>query len=162
MKHIHGFTAAAAAAFAVAMAMPAAAQMFGGPGGGMMGPGFGVGARMGGNGNGMGFAQAQLDLLHTQLHITAAQEPAWQAFSAAAIEQARGMDNARDSMWQGTANAADRLVLHATLMDDRANDMLAVAQAFKTLYTAMSPEQRAIADSYFMGGGIGRPSGFFR
>ena len=160
MNRMKAYTATALAALALGT-LPAAAQMFGGPGGGMMGPGFGIGARMGGM-TGTALAQAQLDLLHTQLHITTAQEPAWQAFAAAAVHQALGMDNALDTRWQATTNAADRLMLHAQLMDDRAADMLAVAQAFKGLYNVLSTDQRTAVDAYFMGGGITRPSGFFR
>ena len=136
-----------------------------GPGHGMgrgMGPGYGPGPMMGGGagygpmGHGMGpqawgnpaaAAEWRLSNLKTELKISAAQESAWKAFADQSKQQAEAMQKLRASA-QGSAQATapERLELRVKVMKQREEQMAKGAAAFKELYAALSPEQKALAD----------------
>jgi Spy/CpxP family protein refolding chaperone len=139
-----------------------------GPGRGMGGgPGYGMGFGGPGRGAPAAAVEGRLAYLKAELKITKAQEPAWKKFSDEARKQAESMQAARTAMWSGTAaNAADRAELHNKLMKSRVEQSEKTTAAFKQLYAALTPEQKALADQHpGMGVGMGfggGPGGRFR
>lgn len=141
-----------------------------GPGWGMgqgpgSGPGYGPGAGMGPGmghmgrgpmGQGMGpqvwgntaaAAEWRLSGLKSELKITAAQESAWKVFADQTKQQAEAMQ-ALMSTVQGSAQASapERMELRNQIMKKRQEQMEKGTAAFKELYAALSPEQKALAD----------------
>ncbi|NNM65305.1 MAG: Spy/CpxP family protein refolding chaperone [Burkholderiales bacterium] len=124
-------------------------------GGGMMGEGMmGEGdMRQRGMAEGMmhgGDSAAMVDrhLADTKaaLHITATQEPAWQAFATQAKQQAEAMQTMRGKLREANATAPDRMQARTQLLQQRLSGMEAMTKALKHLYTVLSPEQRTIAN----------------
>lgn len=137
--------AAISLASAVATAHPGGWGMGGGPGYGM-GPGHGDPAAA---------VEGRLAYLKTELKITKAQEGAWKKYSDEARKQAESMQAMRTAMQGGAAaNAADRMELHNKLMKNRLEQSEKMTAAFKELYAALTPEQKALADQH-PGGGMG-------
>ena len=136
-----------------AAGMESGSMMGGGMmGGGMMGEGD---MRQRGMAEGMmhaGDSAAMVDrrLADTKaaLHITAAQEPAWQAFATQAKQQAGAMQTMRGKLQGADANATapDRMQARTQLLQQRLSGMEAMTKALKHLYTALSPEQRSIVN----------------
>ena len=93
--------------------------------------------------------ESHLSDMKAQLKITAAQEPVWQAFTAAAKQRAADMQAMHARMQQDSGNAADRMAQHSAAMQQRGAAMAAMSNAFNTLYAALTPEQKAIADQSF-------------
>ena len=152
MKKIHTAVAGLFAATALAVAAVSYAQPAGG-----MGPGFGPGMGMGmghghgpmGGGDPAAMVDTHLASLKTLLKINTSQEPAWQAFVTAAKAQAAGMQALHAQMQAGTATTApERMAQHAAAMQQRSAGMATMSTAFSTLYAALTPEQKAIADQH--------------
>ena len=122
----------------------------GGRGG--MGPmGYGAGPR--GYGNPAAAADARLAYLKSDLKITSGQETAWKAFADNAKQQAEAMQALRTTMQGSTqATAPERLELRNQIMKQRQEQVEKSTAAFKELYAALTPEQKAIADQRFAGG----------
>jgi protein CpxP len=157
MKRIHAVAVGVVAGLSLAVAVVTIAQPVGG-----MGPGYGHGMGMGqGYGPGAGVDPAtridsRLGEMKAQLNITPVQEGAWQTFTAAAKQQAADMQALRSQMQQDPVTAPDRLGQRATMMQQRSAAMAAMSNAFNALYSALTPEQKAIADQGFgMKGGRG-------
>lgn len=92
-------------------------------------------------------AARHLDELKSALKLQAAQEGAWNAFAAAAQEQAKAMGKARDEMHGKQARTApERMDLARKLAREREQGMDKVAQAMKALYEILTPEQRKVLD----------------
>jgi LTXXQ motif family protein len=152
MRRIQGVLAGVAAGVALAVAAVSYAQPFGG-----MGPGHGPGMGMGmgpGHGPMAGVDPAtvidsRLSDLKALLKITATQESAWQAYTAAAKQQAAGMQAMRAQMQQGTGTAPERMGQRATIMQQRTQAMATMTSAFNALYAVLTPEQRTVADQHF-------------
>ena len=135
--------------------------MRGGPG--FMGPraGYGPGAGagwagpQGGFGAGANIAAAQearLAYLKTELKITPAQEPAWNAYAAALKQQAESMQALRSQMFAAAQSGGpEQFTQRAELMKQRAAGAETMAAAMKDLYAALTPEQKALADLHFGG-----------
>lgn len=162
MKKFTSVVAGLAAGVALAVAAVAYAQPFGG-----MGPGHGRGMGMGmGPGHGpmagvdpVAMADARLADMKARLQITPAQESAWQGFAATAKQQAASMQAARAQMRESTGTAPDRMALRTQVMQQRTASMAAMTGALDTLYSVLTPEQRAVADLGFgMAGRRGMPS----
>ena len=145
-----------------------------GPGYGMgmgYGPGPGMGRGMGpqGYGNPAAMADARLAYLKSELKITSGQEAAWKAFADNAKQQAEAMQALRATV-QGSTQAAapERMEQRNKIMKQRQEQMEKSTAAFKDLYAALTPEQKALADQRFGGGpGFGPghrggPGGRFR
>jgi Spy/CpxP family protein refolding chaperone len=138
-----------------------------GPGSGMGGgPGYGMGFGRGpGYGDPAAAVEGRLAYLKAELKITKAQEGAWKKYSDEARKQAESMQAFRTAMW-GSANAADRAELHNKLMKSRVEQSEKTTAAFKQLYAALTPEQKALADRHpgmDLGMGFGGgPGGRFR
>ena len=126
-----------------------------GPGNGpgpMMGGGMGygpMGQRMGPQtyGNPVAAAEGRLAYFKSELKITAAQESAWKTFSDQAKQQAESMQKLMASVrGSAQATAPERLELRNQVAKQRQGQMEKGTAAFKELYAALSPEQKALAD----------------
>jgi periplasmic protein CpxP/Spy len=150
MKKMHTVVAGVVTGVALAVATVTIAQPFGG-----MGHGFGPGMGMGpGHGPMAGvdpsvMVDSHLNDLKAQLKITAAQDAAWQTFTAAAKQQAAGMQAMRAQMQQDSGTAPERMAQHATAMQQHGAAMATMTNAFSSLYAVLTPEQKAIADQNF-------------
>jgi protein CpxP len=150
MKRIHAVVAGVVAGVSLAVAALTYAQPFGG-----MGPGSGHGMGMGpGHGPMAGVdptatIDARLSDLKAQLKITSAQEAAWQTFTAAAKQQATGMQAMHTQMQQGTGTAPERMAQRTAAMQQREAGMATMTNALKDLYAVLTPEQRSIVDQHF-------------
>jgi hypothetical protein len=157
------------AATTVFAAGPDAAGMcdHSGPGMGMMGGGRhgAMHDRMMGmhGGPGAQMGEQRLAQLKTELKLTAAQEPAWQAFSTKAKEQMATMKDMKQSKADDAKlSAPDRMDQHLAQMTKRMAGMQTMNAAVKDLYAVLTPEQRTAADQHFshmMGGHRGGPMG---
>ena len=118
----------------------------GGPGHGMHGgPGYGM---YGGAGPCLG-AQAldtRLDVIKSELNLTAKQTKAWQAFENAVRTQAQTMTEEHPG-WQ-SQNADE----HIAFMEKRLEGMKAVQKARTDVYKVLTPEQKAVLDRYWFRG----------
>lgn len=138
----------------------------GGYGPGMMGGGYGPGAAAGG-GPAANFGErmdARLSFLKSELKITPDQETAWGAYAAQARAQAAAMQAFHAQPSSAAQTPAERIEQHAERARLRAEQMKAMAAAVKDLYTALTPEQKAVADQHFGGPRLGQggPRGYGR
>ncbi len=132
----------------------------GGEGPGMMSQGgMGPGMMSEGMGPAMCAAMAshvdgRLAYLKAELKITEAQEPLWQAYAAAA------RDNAKDTMMnpKGAAGLSlpDRLDRREQFMAARLDSLRAMDKALKPLYAALSEDQKKTPPTRCLGGRWGR------
>jgi hypothetical protein len=116
-----------------------------GPGG--YGPGMGMHGPMGFGGPGA-MGTARLDSLKSELKLTGKQTKAWDAFEAAVQSQTQAMLATHNAM-QSTGPNPDA---HIAFMEQRLAGMKAVQKARTELYNVLTPEQKAIADRYWIGG----------
>jgi hypothetical protein len=96
-------------------------------------------------------AAQRLERMHEQLGISAAQEPAWQAFAAKVAAQGERMQAHHETMraqWsQGDElTAPERLQRRAEMMGERLGAMSEMADAVTTLYGELTPEQQKVFD----------------
>jgi protein CpxP len=157
MKRINAVVAGVVAGVSLAVAAVTYAQPSDGmgpcPGHGMgMGPGHGPMAGV----DPATMIDSHLGNLKAQLKITTAQEAAWQTFTAAAKQQATGMQAMHTQMQQGTGTAPERMAQLTSAMQQRAANTATMTNALKDLYAALTPEQRTIADQHFSMMGAGR------
>ena len=128
-----------------------------GPGFGMgfgAGPGFGPGPQ--GYGNSGAFVENRLAGLKSELKITPAQEPAWNAYVEQAKSQAESMRSSMIAMHERTpATLPERLELRDQIWKERQARSEAMGQKLKDLYAALTPEQKAILDQRTGGNGPG-------
>jgi Spy/CpxP family protein refolding chaperone len=116
--------------------------MMGGPGG-FYGPGGGRGMMMGGYTAGL--ADQQLADLKTTLGITPDQEAAWAGYTEAVKGRADLMQAHRQQMFtSGLISPDQRLTFHQQGLQQ----LQQVNAARQDLYSVLSPQQRAIADTY--------------
>ena len=89
--------------------------------------------------------------MHRQLHITAAEEPQWNAFAQVMRDNAERMDQAfKARATQGAnMNAIDDLRSYAAIAQAHADDMQRLVPAFETLYGTLTPAQQKQADVMF-------------
>ncbi len=91
-----------------------------------------------------------LDHLKTDLHLTDAQQAAWQTFADQAMDSARQAEKERKEMWQhhqeNMTNAPAHMQDMADHMAERARMMSKTASAAKNLYAQLSPEQQQTFD----------------
>ena len=160
MKRTHKFVAVTLATLSIVatsavLAFPGPGMGMGpgfGPMGGMPG-GFGPGGRMAG-GDPSTMIDAGMNQLKVDLKITPTQEPAWQAFTGKAKEQAQAMQALRSKMQETAGAAPDRMAQRTEFMKQRIGNMEAMTTSLKDLYAVLTPEQKATADQSFghMGG----------
>lgn len=97
----------------------------------------------------------RLERLHGELKITAQQEPLWQAFTEKSkAEIGKGMQSMRAGA-DAKLTAPERMEKMQANMKERVAGMEAVNESFKRLYAALSPEQKATADTHFNRIGFG-------
>ncbi|MDR3530756.1 MAG: Spy/CpxP family protein refolding chaperone [Rhodopila sp.] len=89
--------------------------------------------------------------LHTQLHITPAQQTEWDQFAQVMRENAKDMNQALEQRGAGFAsmNAAENMQSWAQIAQQHAQDMQKLATAFQALYGSMSDDQKKNADVVF-------------
>ena len=142
-----------------AVATASAVYAFPGPGPGPgMGPGFGPmrggpgafgpGARFGGF-DMTAFADKRIGELKTELKITAAQEPAWQAFASKATQQAQAMQVNRSKTPEASGPMPDRMAQRSDFVKQRVAGMESMNAAMQDLYAVLTPEQKSLADQRF-------------
>ena len=112
--------------------------------------GQGMGRHQGGPGGQRGAGNpadvaARLAAAKTTLAITAAQEPAWQAFEGVARQHAEARQAMRSTM-QGQAASADHAAQREAMMKQREAHRAESEAARQALYAVLTPEQKAIAD----------------
>ncbi|WP_371349393.1 Spy/CpxP family protein refolding chaperone [Ancylobacter sp. IITR112] len=145
---------------------PAAAQASdvqpGTMGGGVMG-------MMGGGSMGMmghmmapGRIEGRIAFLKTELKITDAQQPLWNAFTEALRVNARGMSGMMGDMQdmmmmgaQGPAALPQRLELHERMLAARLDALRRLKGALGPLYAAFDDAQKRTADQLLMPGPMG-------
>ena len=133
-----------------------------------MGPGAGMGYGMPGYGMGYGAypgaAEERLAGLKAELGITAQQEPAWQAFvkSVKQREESRSAWFAKQREARAAGSLPERLAQRDEFFKQQQAERQASTAALKELYTALSPEQKEIADERFGGFGPRYGSGYGR
>jgi protein CpxP len=95
--------------------------------------------------------EGRITELHTKLHITAAQQPQWDAFATVMRNNAQHMDSTlvNDAGALSKMTAVDQMKSYAAITDQHAKDMASLLPAFQTLYDSMTPEQKVNADAYF-------------
>jgi hypothetical protein len=108
--------------------------------------GKGMRGRMGGSPEAR--VEGRLAFLKTELGITPAQEPAWEAFAATVRAQTEGMaERKRGPRGEGAAQTApERIDRHLAHMEERLERMQVIAAAAKDLYAQLGDEQKAKAD----------------
>lgn len=89
--------------------------------------------------------------LHSQLKITAAQEPQWKTFADTMRSNAQNMSRLFVQRTQAsqTQSALDNMKQYAEIAQAHADDMKQLVDAFDPLYNSFSPEQKKIADTTF-------------
>src|SRR5690348_6773887 len=113
--------------------------------------------------------EAHLAQLKTQLNITAAQQPKFDAFAKVIKQNAETMDAAMQKAQQSTQQSAvEGLRAAANLTQTEADNLKRLVPALEALYASLSPEQKRTADEMFNtgspdsaspGGASGRPPG---
>ncbi len=154
MKRMHKIVTGVVATLALGIAAAAFAHSEGGPGFAPCAgdhPGMGQGHRSGpwGGKDPVAFAENRLAHLKVDLKISAQQEGAWQAFTVKAKKQAEEMQAVRSKLPQAAATAPERMAQRSEMMRAGLAGMESMTAAFKDLYAALSPEQKAIADRHF-------------
>jgi len=99
-------------------------------------------------------ANKHLSELKAKLKLTKDQEPAWQTFSDQVNAQAKNMASMHDKMKGDMQNMPmtmpDRMAMMADMMKERAQNMTAMADAVKTFYATLTPEQKNTFDKMHM------------
>ncbi len=94
---------------------------------------------------------ARIASLHAQLHVTSAQEPAWQSFTAVMKENAQEMAASLQQRQKnfGGMNAVQDLQDYVDLSTQQAQRLGKLVAPFQTLYAQFSPDQKKTADQIF-------------
>ena len=89
-----------------------------------------------------------VELLHQSLHLTPAQEGAWQAYRSAADapDKAQARRRAASGLFR-TLDAPHRMDLVEAEMRAELTDLQHQSEALKAFYAALSPEQRVVFDA---------------
>lgn len=91
-------------------------------------------------------ANQHLSEMSAKLKLTAEQQPAWQTFSGQVTDQAKNMASMREQMRNNAESmpktAPERMAKMADWMKDRAENMARMADAVKTFYATLSPQQK--------------------
>lgn len=99
-------------------------------------------------------ANQHLSELKTKLGINKDQEAAWKSFSDQVNSQAKNMasmhDRMKGNMQHMPMTAPDRMAMMADMMKDRAQTMAGMAEAVKTFYAVLTPEQKSTFDKMHM------------
>jgi uncharacterized tellurite resistance protein B-like protein len=93
-------------------------------------------------------ALSQVEVLHQSLHLTQAQEGAWQLYRSASDipEQAQSRRRAASTLFR-TLDSPRRMDLVEAEVRQELADIQRQSQALKAFYHALSPEQQRIFDA---------------
>ena len=91
--------------------------------------------------------ETRIKTLHAELHITPAQEPAWNNVAQVMRENANRMKDLRAKTHQPAATAVEQLNSYAEVVDAHSDGVHKFIPAFQTLYDSMSDAQKKTADS---------------
>lgn len=97
------------------------------------------------------WAETRIAKLHKDLHITAAQEPAWNDVAVIMRDNAKSMKSLIDK-WAAESprmTALDSLRMHGEMADEHAKGTHKLLPAFEKLFNMMSEEQKTIANLLF-------------
>ena len=99
----------------------------------------------------MARVEQRIAALHTQLQITAFEEAQWQQFATVMRENAQKMEQnaAKRAETFGSLNAVENMRSYAEMAAEHGQNMQRLATAFASIYDAMPPEQKKIADAVF-------------
>lgn len=100
---------------------------------------------------GIGWVQQEVERLHRQLKITAAEEAAWNQFADTMLANARHIDEMYQDRAQHfeTMNAVENLKNYQTIIQAEADGLAKRAASFAALYETLSPEQKQASDRIF-------------
>ncbi|MGH7120614.1 MAG: Spy/CpxP family protein refolding chaperone [Acetobacteraceae bacterium] len=95
--------------------------------------------------------EAHIERLRTELGITPAEIPQWDAFAAVMRQNAAAMETLyrERSQSTGTMNAVQILESYRDFSRMHVADLDALVPAFAKLYAVLSPEQKQMADALF-------------
>lgn len=95
--------------------------------------------------------EKHIDQLHATLKITSAQEAQWNEVASTMRQNAKDMDQAIDKRAANaaTATAVDDLNAYEEIAQTHADGVKKLATAFSGLYSAMSDDQKKVADEAF-------------
>ena len=128
---------------------PRAMMGYGGPGSWMMGSGGSSQAMCNVMAN---HIEGRLAYIKAELKITEAQESLWNAYAAAARDNANAMRaHCTTMMSKRSANLPDRLEQHEQLMAVQLDAVRAMNKSLKPRYAALSDDQKKTADQLFWG-----------
>ena len=95
-----------------------------------------------------------LSELQANLKLTKDQEPAWKVFSSQLTTQAENMASMHSKMKEDMQNtsmtAPESMTMKADVMRDLAQNMAKMADAVKTFYATLTPEQKGVFDKMHM------------
>ncbi len=96
--------------------------------------------------------EAQIKLLHTELQITPAEEPAWTQFADVMRNNANDMAQAfaDQKANHATMNAEDDMQAYTHMAMLHADNMQKLSAAFTPLYDSFPETQKKIADAVFL------------
>jgi hypothetical protein len=95
-------------------------------------------------------AEARITELHAKLHITAAEQPQWDAFTAVMRENAQHAEaTAAQRGNPAGMSALDDMRAYTSMAAAHAADMQKMLPAFEALYNSMTPDQQKQADTVF-------------
>ena len=109
---------------------------------------------MGGMAMMAGHVEGRLAFLKTELKITDAQLPLWNAVADAIRANAKSMSEIMSGGMMGgsqTATLPEKLALHEKMMTAHLEGLRRLKTAVDPLYAALSPEQKKTADELVMG-----------
>lgn len=101
------------------------------------------------------FANKRLSELKDRLHITQAEESAWQIFADKVNAQAKATaalrEKMRAEMKSPNLTTPDRMAKMAEYLKIRSQHMAAMADVTRTFYNALTPEQKTVFDKMHQG-----------
>jgi periplasmic protein CpxP/Spy len=142
----------AAAWFAAALLVaPALALAQGAPGPGTPTPPPGTSAPPAAKSSYASRLEARIKSLHSQLKITASEEPQWDAVAQVMRDNAQAVGSliAARTKNARSMTAVDDLKSYQAIAEAHAAGIAKLVDAFQTLYAAMPPDQQKIADGVF-------------
>ncbi len=104
--------------------------------------------------------EQRLNQFKGELRLSAQQEPLWQAFAEKAKSEAgKGFQAMRDQAQDLSLSAPERMARRTEVMKQRVVAMESVNASFKTLYDALTVDQKRVADIHAARMGAGRHMG---
>jgi hypothetical protein len=95
--------------------------------------------------------ERRITQLHTQLHITSAQQSQWDQFAQVMRDNAKDLDAAYQQRAEklDSMSAVDNMQSYASIEQTRAQDVQKLVPAFQSLYASLSEAQKQDADAVF-------------